>query len=354
MAVEWLAFHITDRCQLDCQHCLRDPARKAKDLPLPIIVRALAEGRRVYRAEHVALTGGEPTLHPAFREIIDAVVDTGYSWHMVTNGRRLPWLLELFRERPLRRTAMTSITFSLDGADEATHDSIRGAGTFREVMTAVSLCTALEIPFVLNTALHARNAAQIEAIGLLATQLGATRLSFVQMQPTGTHHDEGFHLTAAEWLQIMDRIDRVAAALKLPVSIAEGFHHRQPLHTCQPFAGQQLHIDVEGNLNLCCQHSGIPSDPAGKLSDNAGNIAELGLAKTHAKLLEIIHQAQQDRLAQIADTDRSDPWDLFPCNACLKRFGKPHWTDEGVGGPAAARQRWKGKWAPKRLPLVAG
>lgn len=352
MAVEWLAFHLTDRCQLDCQHCLRDPARKAKDLALETIVGALAEGRRVYNAEHVALTGGEPTLHPAFRQIIDACVDAGYTWHMVSNGRRMPWLLELFRERPLRRAKMTSITFSLDGADEATHDSIRGEGTFRDVMTAVSLCTALDIPFVLNTALHARNCEQIEAIGLLATQLGATRLSFVQLQPTGTQHDQGFHLKAADWLRVMDRIDRLAAALKLPVSIAEGFHHRQPLHTCQPFAGQQLHIDVEGNLNLCCQHSGIPS--SGSRSDIAGNVAELGLAKAHAKLLSIMHEAQQDRLARIADAELKDPWEHFPCNACLKRFGKPHWTDDGVDGPAAARQRWKGAWAPKRLPLVTG
>lgn len=351
MAVEWLAFHITDRCQLDCQHCLRDPAQHAKDLPLPVIQRALAEGRRIYNAEHVALTGGEPTLHPQFREILDATVDAGYSWHMVTNGRRLAWLLELFRERPLRRAQMSSITFSLDGADEATHDSIRGAGTFREVMTAVSLCTALDIPFVLNTALHARNAMQIEAIGLLATQLGAARLSFVQMQPTGTHHDQTFHLTASAWLQVMDRIDRLAAALKLPVSIAEGFHHRQPLHTCQPFAGQQLHLDVEGNLNLCCQHSGIPAQ--GSLSDIAGNVGELGLVKAHAKLLGIIHEAQQDRLTQMASGDLKDPWEHFPCNSCLKRFGKPHWTDEGVGGPEAERQRWKGAWA-KRLPVVPG
>lgn len=351
MAVEWLAFHLTDRCQLDCQHCLRDPARRAKDLSIAVIRGALAEGRRVYHAEHVALTGGEPTLHPQFHEIVDATIDAGYSWHMVTNGRRLPWLLEIFRERPLRRERMTSITFSLDGADEATHDSIRGAGTFRDVMAAVSLCTAVEIPFVLNTALHARNASQIEAIGLLATQLGATRLSFVQLQPTGTHFDQGFHLTAAEWLQVMDRIDRLASALKLPVSIAEGFHHRQPLHTCQPFAGQQLHIDVEGNLTLCCQHSGIPS--SGGHSDSAGSVGELGLVKAHAKLLSIMHDAQQARLAELAAGPVEDPWELFPCNACLKRFGKPHWTEDGVGGPPATRQRWKGAWA-KRLPLVAG
>lgn len=352
MAVEWIAFHLTDRCQLDCQHCLRDPEKKPKDLSLVIIKQALSEGKRVYNAEHTAFTGGEPTLHPQFAEAIDAAIDLGFTWHMVSNGRRLPWLLELFRERPLRREKMTSISFSLDGADEATHDSIRGAGSYRDVMTAVSLCTALEIPFVFNTVLQARNVAQIEAFGLLASQLGATRISFVQMQPTGTSHDEGFYLSASEWGRVMDRIDRLTSALTLPVGVAEGFQKPRPLYTCAPFAGQQLHIDVEGNLNLCCQHAGIPSQ--GDLSDIAGNLKDMSLASAHKKLLSIIHDSQVDRLEQMANGGLDDGWDMFPCNACLKRYGKPHWVDGGVGGPDAARERWRGAWSPKRLPLFAG
>ena len=352
MAVEWIAFHLTDRCQLDCQHCLRDPDKKPKDLPLELITKALIEGKRIYNAEHAAFTGGEPTLHPQFREVIDTAVDLGYTWHIVSNGRTLPWLLELFRERPLRRERMSSISFSLDGADEAMHDSIRGRGSYREVMTALSLCSALDIPFVFNTTLQARNAPQLEAFGLLASQLGAARLSFVQMQPTGTAHDQGFYLSASEWQGVMDRIDRLAAALKLPVSVAEGFYKPQPFYTCQAFAGQQLHIDVEGNLNLCCQHAGIPSQ--GDLSDLAGNLRDMSLPRAHEKLLGIIHEAQVDRVAQLARGEVDEGWDKFPCNACLKRYGKPHWVDGGVGGPAATRERWRGAWSPKRLPIVAG
>jgi MoaA/NifB/PqqE/SkfB family radical SAM enzyme len=352
MAVEWIAFHLTDRCQLDCQHCLRDPEKKPKDLPLALIKKALSEGRRVYNAEHAAFTGGEPTLHPQFRDAIDAAIDLGYTWHMVSNGMRMPWLLEMFRERPLRRERMTSITFSVDGADEAMHDSIRGAGSYRALLTAVSLCSALDIPFVFNTTLNARNIHQIEALGLLAGQLGAARLSFVQMQPTGTAHDEGFYLPVAEWKKAMDRIDRLALALTLKIGVAEGFHKPQPFYTCQAFAGQQLHIDVEGNLNLCCQHAGIPSQ--GELSDIAGNLTELSLPQAHAKLLNIINDSQLDRVAHLARGDGDDGWDKFPCNACLKRYGKPHWVEGGVGGPGATRERWRGAWAPKRLPIVAG
>src|SRR6202012_1128891 len=50
MAVSWIALHLTDRCQLDCQHCLRDPGLIPKDLPLPIIQKVLSEARTVYQS----------------------------------------------------------------------------------------------------------------------------------------------------------------------------------------------------------------------------------------------------------------------------------------------------------------
>src|SRR5262249_32669006 len=136
----------------------------------------------------------------------------------------------------------------------------------------------------------------------------------------------------------------------LPVSRSEGFYRPQPLHTCQPFASQQLHVDLDGNLVLCCQHAGIPSSRTPR--DHGGNVAEIGLAAAHSALLGVIHEAQVERVAQMTNGELDDGWDLFPCNACLKRFGKPHWTDDGVGGPSASRQRWKGAWAPRRLPLI--
>src|SRR4051812_40027227 len=103
MAVAWIALHLTDRCQLDCQHCLRDPALSPKDLPLPLIQRVLAEARAVYRSSQVALTGGEPTLHPDFCGVLDAIVERGMTWHMVTNARRFDRVIAMLKQVPARR-----------------------------------------------------------------------------------------------------------------------------------------------------------------------------------------------------------------------------------------------------------
>lgn len=344
MAVRWVAFHLTDRCQLDCQHCLRDPAQKPKDLPVGLVRKALHEARELYGTKQVALTGGEPTLHPEFPEIIDAIVDAGCSWHMVTNGRRFPQVLAMLRARPRRLGGLTAVNLSLDGADEATHDVIRGIGSFREVMTAASVCAASGIPFVLQMVLNAKNAHQIEAMGLLASQLGAKQVSFSMLQATGTHHDASLGMTARQWRDAKDRVDRMADVLRMPVATPEGFYQEQAFHVCEAFTSSQLHIDVEGRLNLCCQHAGIPAE--GARSDVVADLATTSLAEAHGRLLALIHEVQAERLRAIAKRELGE-WDHFPCNWCMKQFGKPHWTDEGAGGPDAKRERWRGAWAPE-------
>jgi MoaA/NifB/PqqE/SkfB family radical SAM enzyme len=331
-----LAFHLTDRCQLDCQHCLRDPARAPHDLPLAAIERALDDARRYQLASHVALTGGEPTLHPEFERVLDAIVERGFTWHMVSNGRRFARVLERIAARPERRAAFTAVDLSLDGASQATHDAIRGEGSWRDVMAAASICVERALPFVLQMTLHARNVAEIEAMGLLASQLGAARLSFAMMQPTGTHHDAALFLPAREWLNVQDRITRLAAALTLPVSTPEGFRVDNPQHACAPFRGEQLHVDVHGRLNLCCQHADVPSETQ---RDVAGDVRELGLLAAQRRMLDIINEEQLARLDAIARG--YDEWDWFPCNRCMRSFGKPHWAADGAAGPSARRERWQ-------------
>ena len=347
MAFEWITFHVTDRCNLDCDHCLRDPKQKPSDVSIPLVERILREAKQLYRSEHVGFTGGEPTLHPEFARLVGVAVDAGYTWHMVSNGRRFA---EVVAELgPVRLGAMTSVTFSLDGATEEVHDGIRGEGSYRTVLSAAAACTALGIKFQLNVTLNARNAHEIEALGMLASQLGAAGLSFVMMQATGTHHDRDLFLSAKQWRGLMDRIERLASALTLRVTTPEGFYRDQPFHVCTPFTQQQVHVDVHGRLTLCCQHADIPSE--GEPRDIVADLDEVGLGEAHERLIGLIHQVQSDKLMAIRRGGLT-AWDHFPCNHCMKAFDKPHWTDDGVDGPAAKRERWRGAWEKKRYPSL--
>jgi MoaA/NifB/PqqE/SkfB family radical SAM enzyme len=360
MGVLQIALHLTDRCQLDCKHCLRDPGKKPLDLPLDLIESVLDQAASFHGTRHVSLTGGEPTLHPRFLEVIDAIAARGMTWHMVTNGGSFGWLMGAVARDPVRRRALEHVYFSIDGADEATHDRIRGEGSFRQVMSACSLAALHGVPFMLQLVVNALNKHQIETVGVLAAELGAKRVSFCMLQPTGTPHDEGLKLSAAEWHAVNDRLDRLTSILKIEVRTPEGWPQKQPFHVCDVFQSIQLNVDVQGRLNLCCQHAGIPqsdSPPSGE-SDVVADLRETSLADAHERLLGVIHRAQVAKLAQMK-AGAFGEWDVFGCNWCLKHFGKPHWSGDAVEGPAAERPRWIGAWgepknqAPRvRLPVL--
>jgi MoaA/NifB/PqqE/SkfB family radical SAM enzyme len=338
----WLVFHITDRCQLNCKHCLRDPELKAADLSLDLITNVLDEAWQLYRCKHVGLTGGEPSLHPQFYEIIDAIVARGYTWHVVTNAERFARMVGKLDEKPQRLANCTAINFSIDGASEEVHDRVRGPGSFRNVMAGVALCKMRGIPFIMQMTLNAYNAHQVEAMALMASHLGADRMSFGMTQPTGTHLDDEMFLSTAEWRQVLDTVTRLQTALTLPVTYTDSFYQEQPFAVCQPFKSEILHVDPKGNLTLCCQHSGVPSeDPT---ADVLGNLHEVSLADAHRRMLEVIHEVQTAKIEAMKAGTLTE-WDRFPCNFCMKHFKKPYWTDEGRAGAAAKRERWRGKWA---------
>ncbi|MGH9347041.1 MAG: radical SAM protein [Vicinamibacterales bacterium] len=81
--------NISHQCNLSCRSCghLAPVASRHHSRPEDLydVLRVLG---RHYRAEHVRLLGGEPLLHPALLDVIDAVLRSGVTARIrvVTNG----------------------------------------------------------------------------------------------------------------------------------------------------------------------------------------------------------------------------------------------------------------------------
>lgn len=348
MAVAWIVFHLTDRCQLDCRHCLRDPAARPLDLAPELVERVLSQARQAYGCSHVGFTGGEPLLHPRLAEVLDGVVRQNGTWHVVTSGHGFERLLELLEADPRRREALTAVNLSLDAPREAEHDAIRGAGSYREVMAAASRCQVMGIEFTLQLTVSALNVDALEEFGLAAAQLGAGSVLFGATLPTGTPVDQELWLSPEAWRSARDRIKRLAETLRVPVVTSEGFPSDQRFHVCVSHRSEILHVDPHGRLSLCCQLSGTP----GGDGDVVADLAEVELVEAHRRLLRLIQEAQDKRLVSLGQRPGAG-WDLFPCNLCLESFGKPYWTDQGSGGPKALRARF-GIPVPSKLPAGRG
>jgi hypothetical protein len=176
-------------------------------------------------------------------------------------------------------------------------------------------------------------------------------------------HDEVLGLPRDEWERVLDRIARLKDSLRVVVEPTEGFPRDDRFHVCDPFRSAILHVDVQGRLNLCCQHSGVPAPEGHPRTDVAGHLAEMSLPRAHARLLDIVNEtmkARLDHLEKASESGAVDGWDRYGCNWCMKHFGKPHWTDRGTAGASAARERWNGAWDEaaqeerkrRRLPLA--
>jgi MoaA/NifB/PqqE/SkfB family radical SAM enzyme len=191
-----LVIELTNRCNLRCLHCFTERHAATGDLPLPILDTVLHEGKGC-GIDHLAFTGGEPTIHRQFGEIIRRVCEAQYTFSLVSNGTNFAQIAPLLQQY---RHWFTGVTFSLDGAHEATHDRLRGAGSYRRVMWAASLCVFNDLPFTLNMVLTAQNRDEVEAMVRLATRLGS--------RPTGTHIWQGLK-QGLSLQEISDRLQGV-------------------------------------------------------------------------------------------------------------------------------------------------
>lgn len=181
-----LYFYLTEGCNLACRHCWLAPQHdprgdRCPTLPVETFRRAVAEALPL-GLEGVKLTGGEPLLHPRISILLDIVQDAGVNLTIETNGVLLtPALARRIAAFPARM-----VSVSLDGADAATHDRIRGVpGSFDKACTAVRLLAETGTAPQIIMSLMDANWDQVEAMIGLADILGADSLKVNLIQPSG-------------------------------------------------------------------------------------------------------------------------------------------------------------------------
>ncbi|MBI3287970.1 MAG: radical SAM protein [Elusimicrobia bacterium] len=133
---------LTRVCNDKCNFCLDSEAQDGTSLPVHAIEVDLRKGRQ-QGLSRVVLSGGEPTIHPDYVEIVRKAREQGYSHiQTVTNGRRMcyPDFLKQCVE-----AGLSEVTFSLHGNTPEMHDSQTGSpGSFLQGLLA--LRHALTIP----------------------------------------------------------------------------------------------------------------------------------------------------------------------------------------------------------------
>jgi MoaA/NifB/PqqE/SkfB family radical SAM enzyme len=129
------------------------------------------------------LSGGEPTIHPSYIDIVAYGKTLGFSRiSTITNGRM--FFYPQFATRAVR-AGLNEVIFSLNSHDERTHDALVGVkGAYAQCVAGVHNVRRLGCPFVMNVVVTARNVAQLPDMVRVFHSFGARSATFQQLIPT--------------------------------------------------------------------------------------------------------------------------------------------------------------------------
>jgi MoaA/NifB/PqqE/SkfB family radical SAM enzyme len=326
-----IVIELTNRCNLSCGHCFDERHAATGDLPLALLEKVLREGKGC-GIEQVSFTGGEPTIHRQFKEIIHRAAEAGYQFSFVSNGMSFPRIYPLLLKH---LSKFIGVTFSLDGAREATHDRLRGKGSYRCVMRAASICVFKGLPFTLNMVLTAQNRNEIGEMIALAEQLGSGGVRFGHLMPAPDTALRKLDLLPEERRELEREIWRLRGSAPIPVGMAPGYFSETPFFPCGPLELEEYNLDYQGNLTLCCQLSGHSgrNDGAGVI----GNINEISLTQACERFRWRVDTYLADKRDRIK-TGAFSELDHFPCWYCLKYVGKTSWLSSFPNHPWAREE----------------
>jgi SynChlorMet cassette radical SAM/SPASM protein ScmF len=182
-----LYLYIAGSCNLACRHCWITPSYQpgkngGQFIPPEYVSKAIHEAQPLGLTA-AKLTGGEPTLHPQFRDIVTLLADAGLDITIETNGTLINDDLAGFLKQKQR---VSFISVSVDGASAQTHEALRMVeGSFTSALSGIrSLVEVGFHPQIICT-LYRDNLSQITQIVELAESLGCGSVKFNILQQVG-------------------------------------------------------------------------------------------------------------------------------------------------------------------------
>jgi mycofactocin radical SAM maturase len=176
-----LTWELTYGCNLACIHCLsssgrRDPA----ELTTAETMEVIDELARM-SVFYVNIGGGEPTIRGDFYEVVDYAVSRGVGVKFSTNGSTI----NAERARRLAGTDYIDVQISIDGADAATNDQVRGDGSYAAARRAMDHLAAADFgPFKISVVMTRENIDQLDQFKAIADGYGA-QLRLTRLRPSG-------------------------------------------------------------------------------------------------------------------------------------------------------------------------
>jgi len=174
-----VTLYVTERCNSRCVTC--DHWRHGRaDASLASIARLLPSFERL-GTRMVALSGGEPLLHPEWAQIAQLLKSRGLELWLLTSG------LSLAKHARRACALFDSITVSLDGTNRDTYAAIRGLDAFDKVLEGIRAAASHGVAPSIRVTLQRANYRQLPEFVDLARTAGARQVSFLAVDVANPH-----------------------------------------------------------------------------------------------------------------------------------------------------------------------
>lgn len=165
---------ITSRCQATCSYCAywRIPPQ---DLDIKTFCFLIEHLSRETTIKGVLLTGGEPMLHPQFKQFLEVLRYNGIPAILNTNG----WKLDTLSVEDL--SGVHSIVVSLDTWDSENYMTIRGHRMHERIVYGIQYVRELspEVPITVSCLIQRKNLPYLKDMYGFAKNIGASALSLL-------------------------------------------------------------------------------------------------------------------------------------------------------------------------------
>lgn len=251
-----LYLQITGHCNFNCLHCFsaKDNSPLMNEMSLEKI-NELLDMANEFGINKATITGGEPTVHPQFKQIIKAFANHNIKIiALVTNGYLLTQeIFDLFVECDMRPT----IRISFDGLGK--HDIMRGmVGAEEAAIKAIRLCIKNDFNHYINMQVNKQTVDVVPETIRFFDEIGANELRLIKTTstPRWQQNSNGNDYTYKEFfeycLKVVDDYSKENHQMRLNIWLLNTydpntFHNNYSF----PFNIAKLHPDEEDQQLIC-------------------------------------------------------------------------------------------------------
>lgn len=201
-------------CNLNCSHCIRNFTKKTDEqLSYKDVVSLLDEIYAYDKNTQIIITGGEPTIHKQFFEILSYATSLFKNVTICSNGVFSEKILQSFYKFP-----DITVQLSIDGSEKF-HNLIRGSDCFCKVIHSLKELTSHNIKTIVSTTVNSLNIYSIPDLESVLNQFQILSWK-IDLEQTFSKKEEVNILSIDSWNKF---VDFIIINTKLPISIKKIF-----------------------------------------------------------------------------------------------------------------------------------